>query len=595
MEALDQTASLLKKNQVLLKSLYDYSDDNNPFGDPNLSKPFFWLKKNQKFLSLGMDPTYFNEEKTILSKIKNAKQEIDYLKKLRNERENNKALSKFQPLESDLEFKEKDENFLLDQEQLRTEIRLKQGREKPIDFLLNLLNIYKGKTKIPKNFYKISTYQKPYEIFDLLSLNETKEIFKDIQFYVNISKDDKNYWNSLFNICGSKIFKEKKDLYSNKEIVEVINGCKNLKDLEILETELKNNLSKEIKLNEIEFWKNALEILNIEKSKFTLDDIYNTFFNKNKEELRKIKENETDNDNFIEDDNDLGKLSPILYESDEELRKNSISEHDYLFKMSENRKKILSYKLNLWKKKYIEEINAKGKNEDNMKEMDSDEEVQNFLSKISKKPFAEDSKDYLGKKRKEETLREQQNFEAKFEMANDISTVKESRFCLQEDNDINNKDIIEEIHQVEDEVIADDENLFNESVPVNSNYDWSNKYKPIKPRYSNRVTVGYEWNKYNQVHYTFENPPPKIIQGYKFNIFYPYLIDKTKTPSYTLERSDTEDMCVIRFHAGPPYEDIAFKIANREWDMTERAGFKNLFDRGILRLYFRFKRYRYRR
>ena len=54
-------------------------------------------------------------------------------------------------------------------------------------------------------------------------------------------------------------------------------------------------------------------------------------------------------------------------------------------------------------------------------------------------------------------------------------------------------------------------------------------------------------------------------------------------------------MCIIRFHAGAPYEDIAFKIANREWDMTERAGFKNIFDKGILRLYFKFKRYRYKR
>ena len=33
-----------------------------------------------------------------------------------------------------------------------------------------------------------------------------------------------------------------------------------------------------------------------------------------------------------------------------------------------------------------------------------------------------------------------------------------------------------------------------------------------------------------------DNPPPKIVQGYKFNIFYPDLIDKSKTPEYTLVR-----------------------------------------------------------
>lgn len=84
------------------------------------------------------------------------------------------------------------------------------------------------------------------------------------------------------------------------------------------------------------------------------------------------------------------------------------------------------------------------------------------------------------------------------------------------------------------------------------------------------------------------------MQGYKFNIFYPDLIDKTKTPKFFLE-SDLSDTITIRFHAGPPYEDIAFKIINREWEMSERHGFRNVFDRGVLQLYFNFKKHRYRR
>lgn len=46
--------------------------------------------------------------------------------------------------------------------------------------------------------------------------------------------------------------------------------------------------------------------------------------------------------------------------------------------------------------------------------------------------------------------------------------------------------------------------------------------------------TGFEWNKYNQTHYDMDNPPPKIVQGYKFNIFYPDLIDKQSTPEFTL-------------------------------------------------------------
>ena len=65
-------------------------------------------------------------------------------------------------------------------------------------------------------------------------------------------------------------------------------------------------------------------------------------------------------------------------------------------------------------------------------------------------------------------------------------------------------------------------------------YEWSDKYRPRKPRYFNRVHTGFEWNKYNQTHYDIDNPPPKIVQGYKFNIFYPDLIDKKATPQYKL-------------------------------------------------------------
>lgn len=98
------------------------------------------------------------------------------------------------------------------------------------------------------------------------------------------------------------------------------------------------------------------------------------------------------------------------------------------------------------------------------------------------------------------------------------------------------------------------------------------------------------------MHYDSENPPPKVVQGYKFNIFYPDLFDKTKTPQYFLDPAPhEEDMLIIRFRAGPPYRDLAFTIVNREWEMSERHGFKSSFDRGILTLHFNFKKNRYRR
>lgn len=126
-------------------------------------------------------------------------------------------------------------------------------------------------------------------------------------------------------------------------------------------------------------------------------------------------------------------------------------------------------------------------------------------------------------------------------------------------------------------------------------YEWQDRYRPRKPRFFNRVKTGYEWNKYNQTHYDHDNPPPKSVQGYKFNIFYPNLIEKSTAPRWTLESSDVPDSVILRFTAGPPYEDVAFRIINREWELNDRRGYRNSFDRGILQLYFNFKRYRYRR
>lgn len=125
---------------------------------------------------------------------------------------------------------------------------------------------------------------------------------------------------------------------------------------------------------------------------------------------------------------------------------------------------------------------------------------------------------------------------------------------------------------------------------------WKEKYRPRKPRFLNRVHTGFEWNKYNQTHYDTDNPPPKIVQGYKFNIFYSDLIDKRKTPQYSLiPCKDDPDFAILKFTSGPPYEDIGFKIVNREWECSWRHGFRSQFSNSILQLWFRFKRNRYRR
>lgn len=117
-----------------------------------------------------------------------------------------------------------------------------------------------------------------------------------------------------------------------------------------------------------------------------------------------------------------------------------------------------------------------------------------------------------------------------------------------------------------------------------------------RPRYFNRVKTGFEWNRYNQTHYDQDSPPPKIVQGYKFALYYPELTDRGKPPTWKLQASNTpEDTVIIRFIGGSPYQDTAFEIVNREWDLNPKRGYRNCFERGILQLTFNFKRLRYRK
>jgi len=118
------------------------------------------------------------------------------------------------------------------------------------------------------------------------------------------------------------------------------------------------------------------------------------------------------------------------------------------------------------------------------------------------------------------------------------------------------------------------------------------------PKFFNKVKWGVIWNKYAQTHYDpKDNPPPRQILGYKFNIFYPDLADTSVAPRYKLENApDTMEYLILRFIAGRPYEDIIFRIVNKEWDLDKRnGGFHCQFERGVLHLYFNFKRDRYRR
>ena len=583
-------------------------------------------------------------------------------------------------------------NSLINLEELRNDIRIKQGREKPIDFFIKVLKILNGKYPIPHNFLEIDIYRHPYELLHMLSKEEKNEVLRNIKYHFDIHSTiqdsqnvSKKYWTSIYYLTHFISDDSRKELLKNEDLLALFNHYKTEEELMIAEKEIKDNIKN--KSNDSEFWKDSYCLAKYLKYKKFLEDLYDNFIKSHKNEIEELKNCENkiietqliSNNNSINDINNLqandnsnnkkkgrrkGSLSPPGYESDEDLRKIAMTEHDFLFDLAEKRKIILIEKLKEYKENKINDemnknkklLDKESQNIENKKSNvenilgDNFQDAINFLNKISQKSKKDKIK--KSKKRERDTIKDLREInELENPERNDINKLNKinlfSNSSIFNDNNnnfqnlsifnrndmnisthnkaynnINNYNKINTINNIKkyqeenipdidvsavnpinlmeeqvmdlDEVGAN-ERVFNECVEVDANYDWSTKYKPIKPRYSNKVKMGFDWNRHNQAHYTSENLPPKTIQGYRFNIFYPYLVDKTKTPQYKIERCNTPDMCILRFHSGAPYEDIAFKIKNREWDMSEKSGFKNIFDKGILRLYFKFKRFKYKR
>ena len=469
------------------------------------------------------------------------------------------------------------------------------------------------------------------EILSLLdnykSEEEMAQIESEIKKNMNSENDDSLFWRNAYELLN--FLKHKKlmeDLYNN-----FINNQRiNLKNK--MEQNNENNKDSD----------NKEKIDNEDRNKILNKDLetirYNKFMNE------ESNESENDDDEKTEDD-----LSPQKYESDSEgeLNKVAINQMDFFANLNFARKKILANKLSEYKenkkneeiiiknKKKLKKINNNintinleekdddinnkqkankfldfimnqkqkqkeelmEKNEESSEKEESDKEALNFLQKIkahkNKNSYLEENSliPYNKNLNKDEKNEENEQFSEfqktiqnfdKYLDKNDISGV------------YTNLEIIENTFRDIDSY-TDNELVFNDIVEIKKEYDWAKDYKPIKPRYANKKIVGFDWNRHNQAHYDNVNLPPKTVNGYRFNIFYPNLVDKTKTPKFFLQRSETPDMCIIRFESGAPYEDVAFKIINREWNTRQKGDFLNVFDKGVLKLYFKFKKFRYKR
>ncbi|XP_042047691.1 cactin-like [Salvia splendens] len=573
-KAQKKAMKVAKKLKLQSKDVSGYSNDSNPFGDSNLNEKFVWRKKIEKDVSQGVPLDEFSL-KSEKKRQKERKAEIEKVKKRREERAIEKAqreeemalLARERARAEFQDWEKKEEEFHFDQGKIRSEIRLREGRMKPIDILTKHLD-HSDDFEIDIN--------EPYLVFKGLTVKEMEELHNDIKMHLDLDRATPThvgYWEALSvvsewelaearkkdaldraRVRGEKLppemIGEERGLHMSIEadVKSLLQG-KTYSELEAMQSQIESQMrSGTAKV--VEYWEAILKRLHIYKAKACLKEIHTTMLRRHLERLETPSEGEN-----------------IKTEPAQELDE---------------------------------------------QESDQDMEVMEGAgATASPVPVTEveapDDGELAGSYSPQLLHGDEDEEEDAIDPEEDKASLERKRIAVKEDRRI--QEISSRQNPPEDNfersamktmgAIEEGDAVFGSSDEINLDsqvYWWHDKYRPRKPKYFNRVHTGYEWNKYNQTHYDHDNPPPKIVQGYKFNIFYPDLVDKQKAPIYTIEKDgDSGETCIIRFHAGPPYEDIAFRIVNKEWEYSHKKGFKCTFERGILHVYFNFKRYRYRR
>nr|AXF54162.1 actin [Cucurbita pepo subsp. pepo] len=570
-----QKKALRVAKKLKSQTVSGYSNDSNPFGDSNLNEKFVWRKKIERDVTQGVSLDAFSM-KSEKKRQRERMAEIEKVKKRREERALEKAqheeemalLARERARAEFQDWEKKEEEFHFDQSKIRSEIRVRDGRSKPIDILSKQLN--------GSDDFDI-VINEPYTVFKGLTVKEMEELRDDIKMHLDLDRATPThieYWEALLVVCDwelaearkkdaldrarvrgeeppAELLAEERGLHSSIEtdVKNLLEG-KTYGELEALQSQIESQMrSGTAKV--VEYWEAVIKRLHIYKAKACLKEIHTK---KLHEHLVRLEQPFEDDEEKVDQEIEMETERSLQVKAEEEELDIRAAE---------------TYSPDLLEEEENEEA---GSFSPELIHGDEDEQA------------IDPEEDRAILERKRIAVLEEQQRRIQEAMATKPAP-PEDNFELKASKAMG--------------VMEEGDAVFGSGAEVNLDsqvYWWHDKYRPRKPKYFNRVHTGYEWNKYNQTHYDHDNPPPKIVQGYKFNIFYPDLVDKTKAPTYTIEKDgNSSETCIIRFHAGPPYEDIAFRIVNKEWEYSHKKGFKCTFERGILHVYFNFKRYRYRR
>ena len=517
---------------------------------------FVWTAKRDKLIQDGLDPRRVHEEEE--AKRAERLAELEKIKHMRAEQDRENDLWEAEKRRADAEgenfsFTEwvnDEKQFHMKQAQERANIRLREGRPKPIDLLHKMLEV--------DTEYAFDM-RLPYEMLQGMSVEELEALGGDVEMYLELTPQEMDFWKALGVLCQEQIaLVTGKRAPVSKDVLEVFQDQTTLEELRELQTSIAEQLGEG---EDPEYWEALHRQAVVEIARATLKSIHADKLQQRLEQMQGEKREEERNRLTAELEERMAKSKQESQRNIDIVPTETIAETKVEPSASveapapEPRQKRRREKLVLEEiVDYEEEEEERALQEDRISQLMSEaREIDGMLGQTAVE------KDSDGNA----MLSEQ-----------DLMRVE-----------------MERVPEENEEAFADEVEATLMKQPT-----WIDKYTPRKPRYFNRIKTGYEWNKYNSTHYTSENPPPKVVHGYRFNLFYNDLVNPSITPTFKIEPiPGNHDWVILRFKAGPPYLDVAFKIVNKAWERDGRFGFKAVFERGVLRVWFNLKRTRYKR
>ncbi|CEH19441.1 Cactin [Ceraceosorus bombacis] len=490
----------------------------------------------------------------------------------------------------------KEDDFHLQQSRKRAAIRVREGRAKPIDLLAINLKWADPKVLRDKDSRDRDEgddeeddeagleidLEEPYLIFENLSLDEVEELHQDIQMYLTLEKNQQHldFWKAMVIVCDDKLDElrmvedganpQQRSLDpAVRSEMDTMLGNKTHEQLVGLQDQVRSKLKSGESID-VEYWEGLLKQIVVWRAKARLRDQHENVLANRIAYLRKRQRLEAER-------------------MQEELRAQMQDGEDDATGQFEAQQ--LPSGADADEDQAAEAQAAAAEAELLRIQTEWDETMEPGFIDRNSLPYADRQVAVVDPDEDRVKLLEARR---KVLGARFVPRNSGPRHARGEGEDADASMWKQEASKPMD---VEEEAFNNAEELVGKSYQWEDKYRPRKPRYFNRVHTGFEWSRYNQTHYdSVENPPPKVVQGYKFNIFYPDLIDKSKAPTYRIRKDPNDpDTAIIIFIAGPPYEDIAFRIVNKPWNLAHRRGFRASFDRGIMQLYFSFQRNFYRK